>query len=179
MQVKSENILTVVNNFKKLPSYTMLDRVIRKRGVLNMDRSSVNQGGYKCGTTHCHGGWYAVAACNLTRSLTYVEGAEQMANDLGFNSTWGLKTWASTHPELWGNYAGNAMFSDQSAFTSKKRPNGAKNLKDIIQHWTEVYERVLAKELEEKKNKLLSEPPVNELINTVLDKTSAKQLVTT
>jgi hypothetical protein len=78
---------------------------------------------HKCGTVHCVGGWYAVA--NLNRKaikdrfkkgfVGYSDGADLMANDLGFADRDCLQTWAYENPEIWGNGAGRGLFANELA----------------------------------------------------------------
>lgn len=142
--MESKNILRVINNFKKvLPAASL--------GSLNMNEVRVS--GNDCGTTHCHGGWYAVAVCDLTKSVTFSDGACMMAHTLGlgvggkYESVVNLSRWAAINSDIWGNISGCYMFSSRTAFYHPtKRPYGAMNLQDIVDHWTEVYERVKAQE---------------------------------
>jgi hypothetical protein len=130
---KSENILKVIKTFEKvLPS-------AKKRGHLDMTEPKVRE----CGTVHCHGGWFAVAVCDLKKGVDYIDGANEMARMLGFAFYLDLESWARDEEKIWGNDAGALMFSDSSAFQSEKRPEGAKSLQDIVDHWKEVYERVV------------------------------------
>lgn len=129
---------------------------------LDMMEGHVNVPGHVCGTIHCHAGWYAIAACDLTHILSYFDGSRQMALDLGVNNPSLIEAWASTNPKIWGNRNGSAMFCEEEAFFHPtKRHNGAENLQHIIDHWTEVYERVKALEL-------LSEPPIDALIEKAM-----------
>lgn len=75
MPITSAGIRKVIDNLKKA---VVMD------GQLDMGCVSVNTLGHVCGTTHCHGGWYAVVACDLTMGLCYTDGSEQMNTDLGF-----------------------------------------------------------------------------------------------
>lgn len=186
MRVKSKDILKIIKNFKKLSKPSLFNKIFGKDTIkekrLDMGEGKVNQN-HPCGTVHCHGGWYAVAACSLRQKLTYLDGATKMAKDLGFSSVFSkedLETWASTNTEIWGNRNGSNMFGGKMAFHHQtKRPQGALNLQHIVDHWTEVYERVKAiedkaiedkkaEELAAKKHRLLTEPPVNALINDTL-----------
>lgn len=135
---KSENILKVINNFKKVLPLAKRDE------QLNMSVSQVSSVG--CGTIHCHGGWYAVAACDTSEFIVFDNGACKMTEDLGFDDPdmYSLTTWANQNPEIWGNNKGAGIFCRANAFEGVNRPAGAKNLQDIIDHWTEVYERVKA-----------------------------------
>lgn len=148
----SEAVLNVINNFKKvLPLAKRYDH-------LDMKAISV------CGTIHCHGGWYAVATCDLRKieDLYFTHGVVQMEIDLGLEHIKGslffsLQYWAVANHYLWGNECGGLMFKDALAFYHKdKRPFGAQNLQHIIDHWTEVYERLLLLE-----NQIeISDPPI-------------------
>lgn len=153
--IRSENILKVINNFKKvLPMATV-------KNHLDMMECEVNNG-HTCGTIHCHGGWYAIAACDLSYEMNYMSGSNNMARTLGFGRDTDLERWAQQNTSLWGNNEGACMFCDEEAFYHKtKRPEGAKTLQHIVDHWQEVYERVKAIEL-------TTEPPVDTLIDNAL-----------
>lgn len=148
----SAQIRTVIDNFKKV--LPLAPSILQ----LNMKETRVNEDGHACGTTHRHGGWYAVATVDNVKKIPahYLMGTEQMAKDLGFsglptdymnpfkffNVTHQLLRWAGNSPILWGNENGSDMFSSASAFTSGRRLHGAKTLADIVDHWEEVYQRV-------------------------------------
>jgi hypothetical protein len=79
---------------------------------------------YRCGTVHCMAGWYAVA--NLDRKFIdnkikkgcvgYEDGAELMADDLGFDYRYELDNWAHDNPKIWGNKRGGDMFESDLAY---------------------------------------------------------------
>lgn len=158
----SKQVLFVINNFKKILPLAILEN------HLNMRITHVNEcNRHQCGTIHCHGGWYAIARCNLNNEISFKEGANMMAIDLGFNEyncnnifidiLYSLIEWANENQTTWGNRWGGVMFTDSIAFFHpSKRPNGAQNLQHIIDHWTEVYERLLALENQVE----ISEPPI-------------------
>lgn len=111
---------------------------------LDMLNSSVNNYGHICGTVHCHAGNYAVQALidgRLSDIVDYTHGVHLMVIDLGFEESYDLKIWASMNKRLWGNKWGVEMFIEPSAFSSEKRPKGAKNNQDIVDHWKEVLKR--------------------------------------
>ena len=56
MQLKSENLLTVVNNLKKITPFV-------EKGEFNIDEPHVSskKDGHQCGTVHCMAGWYLLA----------------------------------------------------------------------------------------------------------------------
>lgn len=138
--MKSKNVLKVINNFKKV-----LPLATRKRH-LDMEMWRVNMHGHKCGTVHCHGGWYAVATGSPKKEMNFQTGTRKMAKHLGFKDEDALIAWAATHPKLWGNYNGSYIFVRKIAFKSNKNPKGAKTLQDIIDHWKAVYKRVKRQE---------------------------------
>lgn len=133
----ASQVLTVINNFKKvLP-------MAKREDHLNMGCTSVNRS-HECGTVHCHGGWYAISVLDVeNKLLSYTDGADRLAKDLGFGFDEDIQEWAEQNQTLWGNEIGYGMFCDRRAFKSPDRPDGANNLQDIISHWTEVYERLL------------------------------------
>lgn len=137
----SSQVLKVINNFKMvLPIAKTED---------NLDFYECGLQKEKCGTVCCHGGWYSVASKifrNKHTSDFYLDGAIKMAKDLGFRRWEELITWAEDNSEIWGNVNGVDMFTvvGSVSFISKSRPEGAQKLQHIIDHWTEVYERLLA-----------------------------------
>jgi len=137
---KSSDVLKVIENFRKvLPRATLLFNLDMRNPKVNND--------YQCGTVHCHAGWYAVAVCDLSRPISFSAGVVQLVEDLGFSSVTELVSWAMVNVEIWGNTKGGLMFEYESAFYhEEKRPRGALTLQDIIDHWTEVYERLKAQE---------------------------------
>lgn len=145
---KSENVLKVIGKLKNV-----LPMATRERH-LDMQEGAVNNGSHPCGTTHCHGGWFAVAMGLhlISDYVDYNNGANKMAECLGFPNMIQLENWAESNEHLWGNEDGTRMFCNEDAFISPTRPDGAENLQHIIDHWTEVYERLVA--LENKNNRV-------------------------
>lgn len=91
-----------------------------------------------CGTPVCHGGWYAIAK----GSDTYLGGALEMAEDLGFYQISELEIWAEQNDQLWGNIFGSHMFVSGCAFGDGTQNDKSLNsLIQIIDHWKGVKER--------------------------------------
>jgi hypothetical protein len=129
---------TVIDNLKKILP------LASEEGQLDMHEHRVQHACYKCGTIHCVGGWYAIAAYDLINNpfeMGFSTGADRMALDLGFiadeytPSRQLLGDWADEHPEIWGNIYG------MSVFTSSKAYNGAKNMAEVIQFLEKVRDR--------------------------------------
>lgn len=138
--MKSKDLLQVILKFIKIMPLTTHEN------HLSMIAGNVNRN-YECGSVHCHAGWYAIAACDLSQPLTFYNGANQMAKDLGFEDYTELLSWANKHKKVWGNDNGTDMFGKRHAFYEpEKRPNGANTLQDIVDHWTEVYYRLKGRE---------------------------------
>lgn len=151
----SQQVQTVIDNFKKvLPIANghswMLDmgegRVWTK---VECDEKNI------CGTPMCHAGWYATAEMDRIKKQyandpnwypTYDEGAEAMAKDLGFEDEYELQKWANDNEIIWGNDTGYEMFNSKFAFATTKRHRGAESLQDIVDHWEEVRDRIIALE---------------------------------
>jgi hypothetical protein len=114
---------------------------------LDMMETGVNTN-HVCGTIHCHSGTYAIMRSDLSRCLSYDDGADQMASDLGFYDLFNLSEWAGNNPDIWGNTYGRWMFSEKLSFTSPSRPDGALSIQHIADHWNEVAQRLEA--IEEK-----------------------------
>lgn len=167
-QVKSIDVKKIIDLFKKVLPMAIIEN------HLNMSQAYVNYGSdsmpCECGTIHCHGGWFAIAASlHLNNYVSYLDGAEEMASILGLKNYSGLVYWARANPSIWGNDDGFGMFCCQYAFYNpEKRRNGAENLQHIVDHWQEVHDRLVILE-----NKVeISEPPIttNELIEELESK---------
>ena len=105
-------------------------KLVRKQaseeGALDMNEIEVysKEHNYECGTVHCVGGWYVVA--NMNRQVikdkvkkgyvSFVDGADLMAQDLGVGCNYHLQNWAYRNPEIWGNEKGYYMFSETYAY---------------------------------------------------------------
>lgn len=121
----------VIDNFERvLPMATMENH-------LTMQCTSVNENGYKCGTVHCVGGWYAVATLNMNNGekYSYSDGADKMAQDLGFEYDYQLLSWSIKNFEIWGNKSGNEMFCSPLAY------NGADSLAEVVEFLKGVRDR--------------------------------------
>jgi hypothetical protein len=147
MNPRAEDVLKVIRNLETVLPYAKEDH------QLDMEEIDVTceEGENLCGTVHCHGGWYAVAVKEWQKEpkstfISYTLGAGKMARDLGFEWMTDLEHWAEEHPRLWGNIHGAGVFSNPMAFQSPTRPNGARNVRDIVEHWKEVHARILALE---------------------------------
>lgn len=150
----SSNVKKVIENLKKVLPMAVY------RYHLNMQETRVNID-HVCGTVHCVGGWYAIAkGLDIGKRVTFMDGANEINKDLGFSEQCGIKAsreWAVNNPKIWGNVSGYFMFSLESAYYHPtKRPNGALNLQHVIDHWQEVYDRLLALEMQVE----ISDPPV-------------------
>lgn len=160
----SQQVASIVAKFESI-LYMTKERMVKKRFLrsaiitygencrshLDMGVGAVNNG-HECGTIHCHGGWYAIAAgLHKKKIVGFNDGANKMAEDLGFGKDlFNLTDWAHSNPDLWGNVCGIHMFGNAIAFYSEGRPDGALSLQDIIDHWREVGVRLLRMELAQK-----------------------------
>ena len=163
-----EQVQKVIDTFEKaLPLANKTDNHLNM-GCTGADVNSA----HSCGTSCCHGGWYAIITGKnslfelIPRTLSFYDGALNMAQDLGFNINTSiyhnsdhitaneLLTWAASNPDIWGNENGLHMFSSNNGnpiarrgkmafFHPVKRPCGAENLQDIVDHWKEVKERIV------------------------------------
>jgi len=146
--------------------------------------------GYHCGTINCCGGWYVVAKsmeCGTCAGY-FTYGIKFICEDLGFPidfdvinynaGTASICYWAKDNPSIWGNNEGQFMFNDKHAFYHPtKRPEGALNLRHIIDHWTEVAERVKALEAQQTRmdiTKSLAVIPVDEKLDAIIHATLVK-----
>lgn len=164
--VKSENVLKVINKFKSIldlnPQLDMKECLVNYRNA--------------CGTPHCHAGWYAIASKSKFRrrfmpETNFTEGVKIMAADLRFMGLFAeraMREFFADNPSIWGNEYGGSMFSEKVAFKctyTDKRQFGAESIKDIIDHWQDVYDRLVI--LEKKNSVEISNPPITaeKLIN--------------
>lgn len=125
--------------------YSVLPLTFEEGARLDMMEVSVNDCFHKCGTVHCFAGWFAVGALNaglLKGKIYYSVGADLMANMLGFKLKTDLIYWAANNEHIWGNEAGDGIFSASRAFESPHRPHGAQNVTDIIHHLEDVQSRL-------------------------------------
>lgn len=104
-----------------------------KPGHLRMSETEVNIN-YPCGTVHCYGGWYAIAACHISCPLTFWDGATAMAQHLGFETACELERWAMNNPSIWGEN-GEYIFTSRTAF------GGASTLAEIVTYLKGVRDR--------------------------------------
>lgn len=115
-----------------LPMAEELER--RNRYSVSMIQPSID---HSCGTAMCHGGWYAVAKSQKDWH-SYIDGAELMATDMGYNNSFELCAWAACNHTLWGNRFGGDMFAGKESF------NDATRLQQIVDHWKSVRDRIAA-----------------------------------
>ena len=71
--------------------------------------------------------------------ITYSTGVALMTSFLGLEYEHNLCNWAKENPKLWGNRFGKDMFADKLAFVPG---SSSITVKDIIQHWREVADRI-------------------------------------
>lgn len=145
---------------KVIDTFKLVLPMIKKDAQLHMQESHVNTAGHTCGTTHCHGGWYAIGYLGLKKQgflqgilfpqqqVNFQDGTRFMCEDLGIGTDYyhNVSIWANANPIIWGNSTGAQMFSSPYAFYSKDRPYGAKSVQHIIDHWTEVRDRLITLE---------------------------------
>ena len=135
--ITSGKIREMIKRFETILPYAM------DAGAVNMMSSMVSdkERKHKCGTIHCHAGWY-VLACVWDRKADYLDGdevdfrmgADRMEHDLGMGG-YTLPLWANDYPEIWGNDDGDMLFYDPAAFGCTK---GDITLEKIIGHWRRV-----------------------------------------
>jgi hypothetical protein len=160
---KSKDVRKVVELLTSvLPMATREDHLNMMKGSVCVD--------YTCGTVCCHGGWFAIAkSLHRGRYVDYWGGANAMAESIGLGDGNQLEKWANYSSKIWGNESGSSMFFDELAFFHPtKRPEGAQTLQHIIDHWSEVADRLEALENQVE----ISEPPITatELIQSLENK---------
>lgn len=122
--------------------FDKVQKQLNKQGLTTtVDMSEPDIEKNHCGTIACHGGWAAVVlGSEEALSLHYTEGANLLANYLGFRSRIRLKAWARHYPEFWGNEHGGRMFTCETAFG--KDYNETVTMDDIVLHYLEVAARL-------------------------------------
>ena len=146
--ITAKRVEKLINNFEKILPFA------KHEAALNMSTGKVSSKrlSHKCGTTHCHAGWYLLAKewdlkseyLNDGKQTGFAVGIGLMEKDLGLLQKKSLKRWASENPELWGNEVGSAMFFHTAAFGRDCR-----TLEDIVVHWIGVWLNLLEKEAHE------------------------------
>lgn len=127
----SAQLKTIIENFDKVLPHAEFD------GHMKMRETEIDP---KCGTPMCHGGWYAAAA-EANHFDHYSEGADLMANDLGFDCRKELEEWARNNSHLWGGNRGLYMFSNLCAFAEDGEFNPDLTLREIRNWWAGVHNR--------------------------------------
>ena len=157
-----ENIRIVANRLESMMPEC-------RYGDVDMSVGDIHRNDNECGTVACHAGFYELehalrnkdsyffydddARChsyiylherrnndtNTDCMVSWHDGANRMANDLGFITKEDLEIWAATNPELWGNDCGHAMFQNRYAFKQEGR---ILKLADIITQWRNVADRI-------------------------------------
>lgn len=125
---------TVIENFENALNTFPDAKVNMMQGII-----------HECGSPMCHGGWYAVATIKEKynakgQDILFIDGANLMAEHLGFDNNNQLEDWAMRNSDVWGNIYGAHMFVDALAFTGDYDIR-LKGLNDIIEHWKGVKER--------------------------------------
>ncbi len=148
--ITSKKVRKLVKTFERVLPYAR-----RKGASLNMDSAVVSRPvgsntpacqDHKCGTVHCHAGWYLLAKMwdgkaeylPAGRHYYYDVGARMMAQDLGLLCGYALKYWARDNPDLWGNDRGNEMFIGMRAFSPDGMNVPESSLDAIVDHWRQV-----------------------------------------
>lgn len=128
-----------------------------------------NREKHPCSTVACHGGWYALGKGLVGFWGThddwpddmqvyhqpdgtvgrYIQGAQMMAEDLGFESKLELEIWAAQHPEWWGNDFGSYMFNSIRAFLPVGVERREIDVEDLGDWWEAVAARREAAEIEQ------------------------------
>ena len=150
--ITSEKIFEFVEIFETILPYAEHENALNMNepAISTVERLFVAQR-HQCGTTHCHAGWFYLAK-KWDRKSDYLKEDDDIDYREGIdliNSFFMccVQDWAETNYNIWGNDYGNNIFINELAFLSDTRPEGAKNLQDIIDHWGEVGMRLQIQEL--------------------------------
>lgn len=146
-----EAVIKIASVFEELAS-TETNKVQMSR--VNIERT-------ECGTVACHAGWYAFNHLSnkfkwhkyheldereflsaIDRHISWRDGSDLIAKDLGFTCMSDVEKWAEENPDIWGNENGKFLFSSNSAFGCSR--NKKVTLVDIANHWKGVAERLPA-----------------------------------
>lgn len=135
---------------KVIDSLRSIEESANKEGRFNISEPSVRflggvgRLGYHCATVHCVAGWYAMA--NLDKfepntTLDFIDGANLMAQDLGFIDDRDLEHWAERNRRIWGNEEGEEMFCDVGAYNGLYE-DSENPMTIIIEHFEGVRDRL-------------------------------------
>lgn len=110
------NFRKVADDFKKL-----CDKHNLHETKVDMDEPfDMREGTSLCKTPACHGGWgaimYGLQGGDINSMDFYLQGADLIAQELGFDDHHFLTIWAENYPEYWGNDGGRLMFHSCVAF---------------------------------------------------------------
>lgn len=151
---KSKDVRKIVELFKTVLPLAKNDEQLRMACTYTREEP--------CGTVACHAGWFGIASKLDVAGRGWIIAANRMAENLGFKAWFQLNTWARSNPGIWGApISGFHIFSRRGGrafYHPTKRPAGAKNLQHIVDHWTEVAERLEAMERAEYPQ--ITHPPV-------------------
>ena len=132
MNPKAENFFKVADVLRPYALWT-------EDNQLDMNEAIVQGGKNSCYTVHCVGGWYYLARAHIIYEKQFIgfsQGANWMAQDLGFTCMVSLAQWCEDNPKLWGNSHGAVLFGSISAW------NNAKNLMGVVNHLIAVGNRL-------------------------------------
>ena len=184
--ITSDKVFKVVKKFERVLPFA------KHADALDMSTYYVSTPAHRCGTIHCHAGWYALAHSWDLKShylngrfefVTDLTGVGNMCRDLGFDTEQGLLLWARCNPEIWGNEYGDYMFASRRAFnytgnltlqklwiTGEKLGNGClpkKKLHEVNMNTIEV-QKAINKVL--KRISKMSDKEVKDLVKNTPDK---------
>jgi len=94
-----------------------------------------------CGTVACHGGWGAVIF-GLDPGSDFKEGADAIAEFLGFDYYDDFEQWATSNPHYWGNKFGFFMFCCDGYWAFGFEHYYDITVNDIGKHYIGVGERI-------------------------------------
>lgn len=96
---------------------------------------------YSCDTVACVGGWAVVLYKDGNPKFNFDNGADVIAEKLGFFDMYEIKEWADDNPWLWGNRYGSRLFESAISYGCNERTI---TLKKVGEHFVSVGERVAA-----------------------------------
>lgn len=130
--------------------FWMINETVGKTCNLKMEIPKIPADGHLCGTSACHAGWFGYFYEHQPSSSNHSEDfsknyfgnyTHKIAQLLGFERSYELKTWARFNSQIWGNGFGSEMFGSDFAFLENSFQEKV-TLETIANHWQGVSDRL-------------------------------------
>ncbi len=137
-----EKVQEVINGLKKIEHSANLE------GAFNMKVGGVQTYNHNCGTVHCVAGWFAVSNSEnhtikkliKNNSCDYFDGADMIAEILGFKNYLCLSEYMDDNPKIWGNSFGEEIFESCAAYNGLDE-SSEEPMTIVIKHFEGVRDR--------------------------------------